>query len=63
MVGERGPEAVVPLNKVGGYGNVIYNSPSFHVSATITNEMDIRNLAEQLNNYFFTDLRRLTGGF
>jgi len=63
MVGERGPEAIVPLNKAGGYGGTIYASPSFHISASISNDIDIRSLAEKLNNYFFTDLRRLTGGF
>lgn len=63
MVGERGPEAVVPLGRGGGYGSTIYANPSYHISASISNDIDIRSLAERLNNYFFTDLRRLTGGF
>lgn len=63
LVGEAGPEAIVPLNRAGGYGSTIYNSPSFHISASVSNDIDIRTLASKLSEYMFTDLRRLTGGF
>jgi len=56
-VGEAGPEAVIPLNKVGGLGSTSFN-PTINVSATVSSDSDIRDLAEKLNRYMIDDFRR-----
>jgi hypothetical protein len=62
LIGEAGPEAVIPLGAGGGglgAGTVIYN-PTININANISNDMDIRSLAKKLNQYLVSDLRRVT---
>ena len=54
MIGEAGPEAVIPLNKAGGMGNT-YN---ITVNGAIDAEGTARSIVNVLNNSFF----RGTGG-
>jgi len=58
MIGEKGPEAVVPLNR--GYGQPVYYSPTINIEAHVTSDIDIRELAEKLNEHMAADYRRLT---
>lgn len=58
MVGEAGPEAIIPLG--GEAGNTYNISPTYEVHASVSSDMDIRNLASKLNEYLVTDFRRLT---
>lgn len=59
MVGEAGPEAIVPL---GGGGGGISSGDTFisefHISANIENDMDIRELAERINDEMIDDKNR-----
>jgi hypothetical protein len=57
IIGEAGPEAVIPLNRFGGLGNIV-SSPTFNITATISSDMDIRELASKLNGYWVEDIRR-----
>jgi hypothetical protein len=62
LIGEAGPEAVIPLGAGGGglgAGTVVYN-PTININANISNDMDIRSLAKKLNQYLVSDLRRVT---
>ena len=62
LIGEAGPEAVIPLGAGGGglgAGTVVYN-PTININANINNDMDIRSLAKKLNQYLVSDLRRVT---
>jgi len=64
LVGERGPEAIVPLSGAGGMGGgmggggLVY-SPTINVNANISSEMDVRKIATMLNDMLYTELRRL----
>lgn len=55
IIGEAGPEAVIPLSGGMGLGNVTYN-----VYASVNNDMDLRSLAQKLNQYLYSDMRRVT---
>ena len=54
MIGEAGPEAVIPLNKAGGMGNT-YN---ITVNGAIDAEGTARTIVNVLNNSYY----RGTGG-
>ena len=54
MIGEAGPEAVIPLNKAGGMGNTF----NITVNGAIDAEGTARSIVNVLNNSFF----RGTGG-
>jgi len=56
LVGEAGPEAVIPLNKFPS-GNTINYNPTINVNANISSDVDIRNLAKAVNDYLYSDLR------
>jgi hypothetical protein len=56
LVGEAGPEAVIPLNKFPS-GNTINYNPTINVNANISSDIDIRNLAKAVNDYLYSDLR------
>jgi len=58
LIGEAGPEAVIPLDQAGGLGMTV--NPVYNINATINNDMDVRDLAEKLNEALTTDYRRLT---
>jgi hypothetical protein len=55
-MGEAGPEAVVPLDKMP-MGNTIKNY--FNIEATIRNDMDIDDLANQLGDYIERQLKKV----
>ncbi len=61
MVGEAGPEAIIPLNRLGGMGatNNTFN-PVYEISANISSDIDIRDLAERLNRELKEDYLRTT---
>lgn len=60
MVGEAGPEAIIPLNKTGSFGGNYNISPTYNISATVSNDVDIRELANKLNGMLVDDYRRLS---
>lgn len=58
MVGESGPEAIIPLNKAGGMtGNITNN---IVVNANVASSVDIRNMARELSEYMIDEYRRQT---
>ena len=57
MLGEAGPEMVTPL---GGGGGAMSISPTYNINASISGDMDIRDLATKLNDALVSDYRRLT---
>ena len=57
MVGEAGPEAVVPLNKMNQYGTNNHTS-NITINATIANNIDIEYLAQRLSSVYERDKRR-----
>ena len=60
LIGEAGPEAVVPLNgNSGGYGATqIYNN--VYINADVSNNVDMQELAERVNAELQWDYRRST---
>jgi hypothetical protein len=63
IVGESGPEAIIPLNKFGsmvGQTTItnIYVTPAISIDAKVNTDMDLRELAEKLNVYMVDDLKR-----
>jgi hypothetical protein len=60
VVGERGPEAVIPLSKAGGFGGGSVTQ-HINVQATINNDMDIRSLAVRLAELSKDELAMSTG--
>lgn len=57
MVGESGPEAVVPLDKLGNNKTVNF-APNINISATVSSDVDIYQLADTINKMLYEDLRR-----
>ena len=59
LVGEAGPEAIIPLNRLNDYsiGQEVY-APQISVSASIGSDYDVRNLAEELNRQLYVDYKR-----
>lgn len=55
LVGEAGPEAVVPLGEAGGMGTVINYNPTINIS----NPNNIRDIVDQVNRALHNDLRRI----
>lgn len=63
MVGESGPEAIVPLN---GSGNNITSGVAgnstvfaeFHINASINNDMDVRELGQRINEELVNEQER-----
>jgi hypothetical protein len=55
LIGEKGPEAVIPLDRAGG-GIGTY-APTIHINANISNDMDIEHVAKRVNEYLYSDLR------
>jgi len=62
LIGEAGPEAVIPLTGgVGGgagIGGLVY-SPTITINANVANDIDINSLGTRLNDILYTELRRL----
>jgi len=59
MIGERGPEAVIPLNRFAGKTTNIYASPTFNITASISSDIDVEELANDLNARFEETVRTL----
>ena len=47
VIGEKGPEAVIPLNG-GSTGAGMTFSPTIHINASINSQMDVRRLGEDI---------------
>ena len=58
MIGEKGPEAVIPLDKMGG--NSTYNM-TFNMSG-MTDRTDKRAYAREISNLIQQELARTMGG-
>lgn len=58
LLGERGPEMVTPLS--GGEQGMVTISPTYYINASVGNNMDLRALANQLNELLVSDYRRLS---
>lgn len=61
MIGEAGPEAVIPLDKMNSMGTNIENI-SIYVDAKVSSDTDIDALARKLGDKFSDELRRIKGG-
>lgn len=59
IIGERGPEAVIPLTKLGGAQTTIDYHPTLNIKANIAHDLDINRLARRLNEMLYSDLRRM----
>jgi len=58
LVGEAGPEAIIPLNQANNsIGQEVY-APQISVSASIGSDYDVHNLAEELNRQLYVDYKR-----
>lgn len=57
QVGERGPEAVIPLDKLGEFHMGSF-SPTINITASISSEMDLRTLARRLSVILEEEFRR-----
>jgi hypothetical protein len=58
MIGESGPEAVVPLDNGGGFGGNF--SPTININNPIvSSRQDINDLAKKINEILYIELRRL----
>ena len=60
LIGERGPEAVVPLNRGGGFGGGATITNHFQLGP-ISNDMDIRVIAEKIAEINKDELAMSTG--
>lgn len=59
VIGEAGPEAVVPLSGGGGVGTTINYNPTINVQSASTSGLDIDNLVNKINERLYDDLRRV----
>ena len=57
LIGEAGPEAVIPLNSGFLRENNINYNPTIHINASISNDMDIENVAKKVNELLYSELR------
>lgn len=58
MVGERGPEAVIPLEKMGSMGGGMNYHPNITINADINNDVDIDYLTRKINENLYNELNR-----
>lgn len=56
IIGEKGPEAVIPLS---GEGGGISFSPIINIDANVSSDVDIDHLASRVSEVMYSDLRRL----
>jgi len=61
LVGEAGPEAIIPLNKFNETmsSNSMVYSPNIEINASVSSDYDVGRLAEELNRYMYQDYKRL----
>lgn len=55
MVGEAGPEAIIPLNQIGSVGN-----NTIIINANMSSSLDVREVAREVNSYLVDDYKRAT---
>lgn len=60
LLGEAGPEAVVPLGKGGGMGGGNYNFSISIDQPQISSDMDIEDIAHKVSSIIYDDVRRST---
>ena len=61
LIGEAGPEAIIPLSgsNASSLGNNLTYAPSINITANITKEYDVRDIATQINEALYVELRRM----
>jgi len=60
VLGERGPEAVIPLRKLKGLGGVTINyNPTINITAEITQEIDIDRMMSKVDDYIVGKLKSM----
>lgn len=59
MVGERGPEAIVPLGNNSSMGSVIYYNPTYNISNDINSNADIDYMLDEIERRQANDYERL----
>jgi len=60
LLGEAGPEAVIPLNKArSSMPTVINYNPTINISAEISNEVDIDRLMNRIDDHIVGKLRQM----
>lgn len=57
MIGESGPEAVVPLNKMSSMASTYYISPTINIDAKVSSDFDSRKLAEYIDEALYNRYR------
>ncbi len=57
LIGEAGPEAVIPLNRGFSKENIVNYNPTININANISSDMDIQNIARRINDMLYTELR------
>lgn len=62
MVGEKGPEAIVPLEKTKEIGATYNFDSTFNISADIASDWDIDDLVKKIDEKLVTQYRRITLG-
>ena len=60
LIGESGPEAVVPLNNSGSQGLASTITNNVYIDANLSNDIDMQQLAEKINAELQWDYRRST---
>jgi len=58
LVGEAGPEAIIPLSKFDEVINNTNNSSNINVYANVSNNYDVRQLADELSQYMGLNVNR-----
>lgn len=56
MIGESGPEAVIPLSGSGGFGGAVSTTVNIN-NPVISNSMDVGNIGNQVNEILMKQLR------
>lgn len=59
ILGEAGPEAAIPLSKMGGMGGGT-NNITVNVNADVSSDIDLDRLADQISDKIYNNVRRST---
>ena len=59
ILGEAGPEAAIPLSKMGGMGGGTTNV-TVNVNADVSSDIDLDRLADQISAKIYDNVRRST---
>lgn len=59
LVGEAGPEAIIPLNKLNDFsiGQEVF-APEININASISSDYDVAELAEEINRHLHINYKR-----